>query len=89
MEDAACKCIKYEERPSPVGTVERVGFVVVSSLCVTGAREEGCLLYLSRTEEYTPLILDAIVCVFHEAPLLPFFFYLPTPKSPPLALHPA
>jgi len=42
---------------------------------------------LSRTDEYTPLIRDAIVCIFHEAPLLPFFFYLPTPKSPPLALH--
>ena len=33
------------------------------------------------------LILDAIACIFHEAPLLPFFFYLPMPKSPPLALH--
>ena len=34
----------------------------------------------------TPLILDAIVCIFHEALLLPFFFYLPAPKSPQVAL---
>ena len=31
-------------------------------------------------------ILDAIVCILHEAPLLPFFFYLPAPKSPQVAL---
>ena len=33
------------------------------------------------------LIIDAIACIFHEAPLLPFFFYRSSPKSPPLALY--
>ena len=32
-------------------------------------------------------IFDAIACIIHEAPLLPFFFYLHTPKLSPLALH--
>ena len=35
----------------------------------------------------TLLIFDAIAYIFHEAPLLPFFFYLSTPKSPQLALY--
>ena len=35
----------------------------------------------------TLLIFVAIACIFHEAPLLPCFFYLSLPKTTPLALY--
>ena len=44
---------------------------------------------VSRTQTNTLLIFVAIACIFHEheAPLLPFFFYLSLPKTTPLALY--
>jgi len=42
---------------------------------------------MCHAQTNTLLIFDAIACIFLEAPLLPFFFHLSSPKSPPLALY--